>query len=351
MRRGRGVGAIVVIAVLVVLALFGFLISHQSTKSATPPSSTSVPPTPATTAPSRFSAGSSSGLAPPAIPPSGSAYLGAWINPGRRTGGGQGNTGQPGTSEVDALASFNQSTGKPLAILIVYAPFNKPPPSATLAAMASNGSIPLVDWLCANVSDVSAGMYDSQITSYAQALKSYGHPVFLKWFGEMNLQDQTNSACGAYGNGPTYISAWQRIWNIFHTVGATNVAFVWGPSSMTDAAAYYPGDKYVDWIGVDGYERRQTGTGAFAQIFGSFYSEWSGHDKPMMVAETAAMGANQSFYIQGIQQSIPSQFPDFKAVVYFDSNATGGNWTLAGAGLTAFAALSHDPYFSFSERT
>jgi beta-mannanase len=285
---------------------------------------------------------------PPAIPTT-SAYLGGWINPNAVTGASSGSKGEAGSSEVSDLTPFNQSNGKSLAILIVYAHFTKPLPVATLTAISNNGSIPLLDWLCANVTDVTNGQYDSQITAYAQALKSYGKPVFLKWFGEMNISDKTNSKCDAFNNGPGYISAWQPIWNIFHTVGASNVAFVWGPSSMEDAAAYYPGDQYVDWIGVDGYDRKYPGASAFTSEFGAFYNQWSGHNKPMMVAETGALGANQGPYLQEILQSVPTQYPDFKAIVYFDSNASGGDWTLQGPGLTAFQSLSHSSYFSFSD--
>ena len=54
-----------------------------------------------------------------------------------------------------------------------------------------------------------------------------------------------------------YQLAFQRIWTIFHQVGATNVGFVWSVSTARhntplDPAAFYPGNRYVDWIAADG---------------------------------------------------------------------------------------------------
>src|SRR5438477_654456 len=66
-----------------------------------------------------------------------------------------------------------------------------------------------------------------------------------------------DEGCG--GHDPArYIAAWRRIHDRFVAAGATNVVWVWAPN-VTDVEggpetmAYYPGDAYVDWTGVDGY--------------------------------------------------------------------------------------------------
>ena len=123
------------------------------------------------------------------------------------------------------------------------------------------------------------------------------------------------------------------------------MAFVWAPSVQKDATQYYPGDSYIDWIGVDGYDRKRHGTTAFSDVFSSFYQQWSVHAKPIMVAETGAMGADQAAYLQGIQTDLPSQFPNIKAVVYFDAGGSAGDWSLAGNGVTAFKNLVGSSYF------
>jgi hypothetical protein len=310
----------------------------------------------ATTAPANSSTevASDSGSSAPAIPATG-AYLGAWVNPGSLTGGGTSCTGtntEAGCNEIEQLPQFNQSIGKSVSILHVYAGFKNALPVTTLDAIKANGSIPLIDWGCSDVGTIASGQDDATITAYAQALKTYGSPVFLRWFWEMNLNDQANSNCGAYNNGAGYIAAWQHIWSIFHRVGTSNVAFVWCPSIQNGSAAqYYPGDQYVDWISVDGYDRTGQGTSGFSSIFGSYYGQWVSHGKPIMIAETAAFAnpstnsAEQAAYLEGIANVLPGSFPDIKAVVYFDSVGPAGDWSLQGSGSTAFKALADSSYF------
>ena len=70
-------------------------------------------------------------------------------------------------------------------------------------------------------------------------------------------------ALGVNGNtAAEYVAAWKHVHAIFVRNGATNVRWVWNPNTMgaTTAATYlplywslYPGDEYVDWLGLDIY--------------------------------------------------------------------------------------------------
>jgi beta-mannanase len=349
----KGFTPLSVVALIVVILLIvavGYVVYHKHSTAMS-----------SATNPSKGRNTASSSLLPPSIPTSG-AYLGAWINPNKSTGGGGGNgcTGsytEAGCNEIAQLAAFNSANSKPVSILHVYTSFKAPLPVQTLNNIRNNGSIPLIDWVCTSVSDINSGSDDQTITAYADAIKAYGSPVFLRWYWEMNLNDKGNQACGGYNNGPAYVSAWQHIWTIFHNQGATNAAFVWCPSIQIQKGSfeqYYPGDKFVDWIAVDGYDRKAQGAAGFSDIFTSFYNEWLPHNKPMMIAETASFvnpatnSAEQASYIEGIQNDVPSKFKDFKAVVYFDSIGPAGDWSLQGQGVTAFSNLSSDSYFSYT---
>ena len=179
--------------------------------------------------------------------------------------------------------------------------------------IVEHGAIPLVSWGCTSTAAIDSGQFDQLITSYAMALKSFGHPVLLRWFWEMNLRVAKDVACIG-PNGPAgFVSAWIHVWNIFHEVGATNVSFVWCPgvsAGVSDTTPYFPGAAYVDWIGADGYDRAATkGVGAFANIFGAWYAAFAGYGKPMMIGETGAMAAVQAAYLQGIGAVLPSRIP------------------------------------------
>lgn len=336
---------LIVMVIFVIIGLTGyFVFAHNKNNSQTNNS----------TATSSTNTTASSTLIPPTVP-NNKVYLGAFVNPKHISSYNKKNGSQaPGSNVIQQLPAFNQLVGKHLAILHFYMPFNSPVPTSTLNAIEANGSIPLISWGCTNLGSITSGKYDSYITSYADSLKSFGKPVFLRWYWEMNIMNKTGGQpaganCGGYNNGSAYIAAWQHIYTLFHTAGATNVAFVWCPGfSGGSFASYYPGDAYVNWIGLDRYERTQNGQPLldFSGMFASYYQEWASHNKPLMIAETAAMGnLDQSQYINDIQTQAVN-YPNIKAFVWFDATGPAGDWELAGNGITAFQQLANDPYFS-----
>jgi len=65
-----------------------------------------------------------------------------------------------------------------------------------------------------------------------------------------------NSAQPAGETPATYVAMWQHVVNYFRSAGVTNVKWVWAPNvdgGDGSMAAYYPGDSYVDYVGLDGY--------------------------------------------------------------------------------------------------
>lgn len=310
----------------------------------------------------QFSGAVSSSVNPVAGPIQG-AYLGLYYSPSYGSGSVQ--------SELAAMSSgLDPQLGRTPAIVSVYQNFAGPwIPNSTLDEIASGQeAIPLVSWACGGVPDsaINAGQYDQTIATYAAQLKAYGLPIMLRWFWEMNLTTNPGYAT-CLGSGPTggaagYQMAFQRIWNIFQRVGATNVSFVWAISSAfsitTDPAIYYPGNQYIGWIGVDGYDRplNYRGTQGFAYQFSRWYQEFSSYGKPMIVTETGAPTSynigkqpppgEQAAWINGIQSSMPTAFPQIKGLVYYDSPTSASNWEFGAAGMAAFKSLASDPYFS-----
>jgi hypothetical protein len=62
-------------------------------------------------------------------------------------------------------------------------------------------------------------------------------------------------------DAPLYVSAYRHIHDLFVAAGATNVVWAWCPNVTAvhggnrNTLDYYPGDSYVDWTGVDGYNK------------------------------------------------------------------------------------------------
>ncbi|HEY5110199.1 MAG TPA: glycosyl hydrolase [Acidimicrobiales bacterium] len=326
-RRARGL-----VAGLVTVGTLATVAATQSATAASGP----APPHAAT----------SSTLSKPAVPRT-SAYLGAFVAPHEAESQAQADVRQ----ELAQIGNFDGTLGRPLGLIHVYQPWSAPVKSSVLAALAATGATPVVDWTCTSDASIVNGSQDTLITSYADTLKAYGRPVFLRWFWEMNLVSLPRTA-GCLGTlGATgYIQAWQHIWTIFQNRGAANVAFVWCPSinGATFGSAYYPGDSYVDWIGWDGYDRRQDPAMLTTQFL-PFYANWITHGKPLMLGETGAT-IDQGTYLAQLTSVLPVTFPGLKAVLYYDSKSTS-DWTLADTpgqlGLSAFTTMGQTPYFGF----
>jgi beta-mannanase len=287
-------------------------------------------------------------LKPPPIPSKG-AYLGAYVKarPSANLGAQR--------EELRELPSFDRTVGRRLRIVHIYTAWKNPAPVQEMTTVSSDGAFPLVDWSCSDSdASVAAGGDDALIRAYARALKAYGKPVFLRWFWEMNftgtsatgVQAVRDRRCLGVNGASGYVAAWRHIWSIFRGVGATNVAFVWCPGlgGQADPVNFYPGSAYVDWIGIDGYDRQGLGEHGFSTLFATFYKTYLAEGKPIMVAETAATAADQAQYLQGILTSAPL-FPDIKAVVYYDAAGPAANWALGDSGLIAFSRLARSSYF------
>lgn len=321
----------VAVAAVVALAAAGTTVAHVATA--------------ATGAPTPRAAASST-LVQPAVPQD-STYLGAFVAPHLGEDQAQSDVRQ----ELAQLGNFDGAIGRSLGLVHVYQPWANPVRPSTLAALSATGATPFIDWTCTSDASIISGNQDALITSYAQALKAYGRPVFLRWFWEMNLTGlPRSSGCLGTGGAAGYVLAWQHIWTIFHEVGATNVAFVWCPSILGTSSAqpYYPGDSYVDWIGWDGYDRKQD-PNMLKTEFLPFYQAWVTHGKPMMIGETGAT-TDQATYLDQLTATLPVTFPQVHAVLYYDSKSTS-DWTLVDtpgqAGFTQFTTMAQTPYFEF----
>jgi hypothetical protein len=290
---------------------------------------------------------SSEGLKPPPIPDRG-AYLGAWINP---TGPERERARASGVGR-DQVAAMHAIVGSSLGMLLVYARWNAPAPVQRLEHVTAAGAVPVLGWACGPDGAIVDGHEDDHIRAYAEALKAFGRPLFLRYAWEMNIGGARRARCETAGGPAGFVAAWRRVRDIFLEVGADNVAFVWCPGIGRPGAwrSYFPGADAVDWIGVDGYVRNPDPAAAskgFPRVFASFYAQFAPEGKPIMVAETGAPPAAQAGYLSSLAALLPSEYPQVKALAYFDAPGPRGDWSLSTDGRSAFNTLATDPYFSF----
>jgi beta-mannanase len=217
-----------------------------------------------------------------------------------------------------------------------------------------------------NYASIISGKHDTYIRQWAQSAAAWGNIFYLRLFHEMN-GNWYPWGLNVNGNTPALaIQAWQHVYNIFQSAGATNVKFMWCPNvrapiwfDPNPLASFYPGDAYVSWLGLDGYnwglygeQNWQVPWHTFTQAFQPTYNEivtTVSSDKPVMVVETASgpgTGASdKANWISQMQNDVPTLFPNIKAVAYYNTPyVPGGNWPYDADpfSLQSFTALAAD---------
>lgn len=226
--------------------------------------------------------------------------------------------------------------------------------------------------------NIVAGEFDATIDSWAAGLAAYGQPVFLSFAHEMN-GDWFPWGVGVNGNtAADYVAAWRHLHDRFTAAGATNVRWVWTPNydygGPVSFAQVFPGNSFLDWVGVNGYN---WGTGVpwadwlnFDTLFGPSYEALTAlSTKPLMITETASAeegGNKASWIVAAFLEHLPTRFPKVRAVSWYQGTeartADGGfavdgeevayrtDWriTSSDAARDAFVSMANSPYLQAS---
>jgi hypothetical protein len=272
-----------------------------------------------------------------------------------------------GAAKIDEVTN---KVGVTPSIVMWYQHWSGSPsfPSQAADAAVSRGAMPIVTWEPRDprgggaqpqyaLRTIVAGEHDAYIRRWAQEAAAWGKPIYLRFAHEMN-GDWYPWSSGVNGNtSAEYVSAWRHVHDVFRQEGATNVRWVWSPNEdgSTPFADVYPGDAYVDWVGIDGYNWGTTQEwsewSSLSEIFGPAYRQLTTMtDKPMIIAETASteVGGDKAAWIrQGLLKDLPSQFPRIRAVVWFDENKeTSWSVNSSEAALAAYREAALSPLYS-----
>ena len=293
--------------------------------------------------------------APPVpFPPAGKVFLGV-----------QTNAGPSDFAAVDAFAAATKHAPSVLQFSQGWASDQFDP--AKLDAIAAKGMLPIVSWEpwdyrskngpaqpAYRLAQIAGGAYDTYVRSWATGIAALPYPVVIRFGHEMNgfwypWCEQAN------GNHPgDFVRAWRHMHDLFLAAGAHNVTWLWSPnvtySGAAPLAGLYPGDSYVDWIGLSGYygTAGRTSYISFDQIFTSTLSELDTlTHRPIVVTETGATNASgqQAAWITQMFAQLPSH-PQVIGVIWFEATKEI-DWRIAlkPAAASAFAQGAADPRY------
>jgi hypothetical protein len=252
------------------------------------------------------------------------------------------------------VAATDARIGRKPAIHLVYYAWEDDWPRQA-AGDFSDGTIPLVNWEPNGIDfkNIVSGSLDATIKARASGSKDLGKPFFLDFAAEMNGDEAWSG-----NDAALYISAYRHIHDLFVAAGASNVVWAWCPN-VTDVDGsnkhtldYYPGDDYVDWTGVDGYNWG-AGSGfswqSFHDVFARIYPILATKAKPILIGEMACdeNGGDKAAWIDAMVPTLRSDFPLIKGVVWFDVHKER-SWQVnsSAATLAAYTHFAADPYMN-----
>ncbi|MCX5913711.1 MAG: glycosyl hydrolase [Deltaproteobacteria bacterium] len=204
--------------------------------------------------------------------------------------------------------------------------------------------------------ELARGKRDNYIKEFAKSAAEFGkeHGGFF-----MTTMEESNGNWYYWGQNRDFVPAWRNIWQIFEDQGANQYAtWVWetycveaNPSNVRDPEQFYPGDKYVDWIGLSAFAKRK-----YPTTDGPFDSQISktcermrklSPQKPIMQAEFGKTNAyDQPKWLNDAYKSIKQDFPAIKAAIQWDNvSPDGDDHTLSPKSLQAMKEIFKDPYW------
>jgi hypothetical protein len=236
-------------------------------------------------------------------------------------------------------------------------------------AVRARGAMPLISWepWAETIEDsqwslnsIIDGSHDAYIHQWTHDVATWGYPIYVRPMHEMN---GPWSAWGYGVNGNTaaqHVAAWRHIVDIANAEGATNIRWVWSPNvddgdpRLVPYANIYPGDAYVDWVGLDGYNWGTSQSWSTWQSLHALYSDSVDKiraltGRPLMIGEIASteLGGDKAEWITNGFASLLTDLPQVRAVTWFDGNKET-DWRVDSStqSLLAFRAVATSAAFA-----
>jgi mannan endo-1,4-beta-mannosidase len=247
-------------------------------------------------------------------------------------------------SSYAGIDQFAQAIGRQPNIVTYYSAWFEPFQADFAATAAKRGAVTLVqiDARTISLESIASGRYDNYLRYYAAAVKAFGGQVILSFDHEMN----GNWYPWGYrhASAAAFVAAWRHIVTTFRQQGTRNVIWLWTiniidtlDDHIAPPAAWWPGNSYVNWVGIDGYY--YSPSTVFASLFGptiTLVRELT--QDPILIAETgAARSAGQPAKIADMFAGVH----DFGllGIVLFDMDGVrqGQGWQINSS--AAYAAV------------
>jgi len=274
---------------------------------------------------------------------------------------------------TERIVEFENLVGKP----IVWAYFSNNWieginfPEASVRIIHEQGVIPFIRMMPRSIYEyeggpdpvytmqrIIEGSFDAELARWAEAAKRTNIPLMVEFGTEVNGDSSPWSGrwngggdMNQYGDsnlpdGPErFRDAYRHIIDLFRAQGVKNISWVfhvyaqgWPEESWNNMAAYYPGDDYIDWIGVSIFGPGKPGKAwqTFTEILDGCYLEFSAisTEKPLVILEfgvvdDSATGDKVAWIREALESIKSGRYPRIKAISYWHETWENNDGTLS----------------------
>ncbi len=178
---------------------------------------------------------------------------------------------------------------------------------------------------------ITSGVFDDYIRAYALRLRDLDGPVLVNFAHEVGNPRFPWSATGE--NTPAeFIAAWRHIVAMFNRAGASNVSWIFHAHTPEGVGTYYPGDTYVDWVGITllnyGLAQQPMPPAEIGQwtdlpsLYQAYRPALLRTGKPVVVTEfgSTQYGGDQLAWIDEALRTVAGSYPEVRALNFFHSD-------------------------------
>ena len=216
------------------------------------------------------------------------------------------------TNKTLVLEDLQYLKSRSMKLVVAWEPWNP-----------SEGMNQSTDYLA----EIPKGTLDSYLEEFGSSIKNYEKLVIIRFGHEMN------GNWYPWGRRPEeYKIAYRYVVDFFKKQGVGNAKFMWSINAESvpiepigNVKNYYPGDAYVDFIGLDGFNYGQGGGRSwrsFDQIFSSVYTFVTSAypEKQVMISETASgeEGGDKAAWVRDMYMSLGTKYRKVDEVIWFN---------------------------------
>lgn len=242
---------------------------------------------------------------------------------------------QPTEGDIDV---FHDTFGKKPYLVLIFLDWGKFPEKKIIESVYKKDCILFISWepwmaeakQAIDYEGLSSGKYDKYIKDFCLYLKEINKPCLLRFAHEMNGNWYPWS--GIKIGRDNYVRMYRYVKDIFDESNCSNVKWVFSinwedvPKENNYFLQYYPGDKYADYIGIDGYNwgnmQAWSRWMSFESIFSLRYEEIAKKaDKPILISEfgSTSNGGDKRGWIREAMRTI-KKMKKLKAFVIFNTD-------------------------------